>query len=142
MTELITDFMDTYFWELVYFIMFTVFSYVAYELKLKYENVIDTKEKKETCNVVVNAVEQIAKVNGWTGEKKKSEAISYVVKMLNKKGLNIDTEEINLMIEAAVNGLSEGAKKVETKEVKLDKTEPATYVDLLVKELQNQGGVQ
>lgn len=106
--------MDFCGWDILTFIVISIFSYVGCKLKVKYDDVIDTKEKKETCEIVVKAVEQIAKTNNWNGEQKKNEAVSYVVKLLKKKGISIDIEEINLMIEAAVNGLSKGINKAET----------------------------
>ena len=52
--------------------------------------------------IAVNAAEQIAKLNGWTGEVKKE----YVMEFLNGKGFKITNDELDIMIEAAVKELN------------------------------------
>ncbi|MBU5669481.1 phage holin family protein [Peptoniphilus sp. MSJ-1] len=50
----------------------------------------------------VKAVEQLGAVNGWNGEEKKQQALDYIVKTLNSKGIKISKKDLNMMIESVV----------------------------------------
>ena len=56
----------------------------------------------EYIEIAVNAAEQILKVEDPTGEKRKQ----FVVDYLNDKGLKISVQDLNMMVEAAVNQLN------------------------------------
>lgn len=56
----------------------------------------------EYIEIAVNAAEQILKVEDPTGQKRKQ----FVVDYLNDKGLKISVQDLNTMVEAAVNQLN------------------------------------
>ena len=56
----------------------------------------------EYIEIAVNAAEQILKVEDPTGQKRKQ----FVVDYLNNKGLKVSMQDLNMMIEAAVNQLN------------------------------------
>lgn len=57
----------------------------------------------ETVKIVVKAVEQLGMVNGWDGKAKKAEALSYITKSLNSKGIKIKKSDLDMMIESVVS---------------------------------------
>ncbi|MBU5669674.1 phage holin family protein [Peptoniphilus sp. MSJ-1] len=52
--------------------------------------------------IAVKAVEQLGYVNGWDGKQKKSEALDYVTKTLNGKGIKCERKDLDMMIESIV----------------------------------------
>ena len=56
----------------------------------------------EYIEIAVNAAEQILKVEDPTGQRRKE----FVVDYLNSKGLKISLQDLNMMIEAAVNQMN------------------------------------
>lgn len=42
-------------------------------------------------------------VNGWDGKQKKSEALDYITKSLNAKGIKIKKSDLDMMIESVVS---------------------------------------
>lgn len=52
-------------------------------------------------DIAVNAAEQLAKAEGWTGERKKEYVLSY----LSQLNMKINYDEVDAMIEAAVINL-------------------------------------
>lgn len=57
----------------------------------------------ETVRIGVKAVEQLGMVNGWNGKQKKSEALDYITKSLNAKGMNVKKADLDMMIESVVS---------------------------------------
>lgn len=41
-------------------------------------------------------------VNGWDGKAKKAEALNYITKSLNAKGIKIKKSDLDMMIESVV----------------------------------------
>lgn len=56
----------------------------------------------EIVKIGVNAIEQLGKVNGWDGKEKKAEALSYITKSLNAKGIKVKKTDLDMMIESVV----------------------------------------
>ena len=56
----------------------------------------------ETVRIGVKAVEQLGMVNGWDGKAKKAEALNYITKSLNAKGIKIKKSDLDMMIESVV----------------------------------------
>lgn len=56
----------------------------------------------EVVRIAVNAMEQLGKVNGWDGKQKKAEALNYVTKTLNAKGIKVKKADLDMMIESVV----------------------------------------
>lgn len=109
--EAFNTFMDVCGWEILGLILGGIATYIGYQAKIVYERAANTKEKKETVAYVVNAIEQLAKINGWNSEQKKAEAVKRAVAILNGKGIVCDELEIDTMIESVVNGLQQGFKE-------------------------------
>lgn len=63
-------------------------------------------KKKESVQIAVDAVEQIAKVEQL--DSKYLEAKSRAVDLLNEQGITITNSELDSLIEAAVRGLKQG----------------------------------
>lgn len=57
----------------------------------------------ETVRIGVKAVEQLGLVNGWDGKQKKAEALDYVTKTLNAKGIKVKKADLDMMIESVVS---------------------------------------
>lgn len=57
----------------------------------------------ETVRIGVKAVEQLGMVNGWDGKAKKAEALNYITKSLNAKGIKIKKSDLDMMIESVVS---------------------------------------
>ena len=57
----------------------------------------------ETVRIGVKAVEQLGMVTGWDGKQKKSEALNYITKSLNAKGIKIKKSDLDMMIESVVS---------------------------------------
>lgn len=57
----------------------------------------------ETVRIGVKAVEQLGMVNGWDGKAKKAEALDYITKSLNAKGIKIKKSDLDMMIESVVS---------------------------------------
>lgn len=58
---------------------------------------------QELFRIAVNAVEQLGRVNGWDGKQKKIEALDYITKSLNAKGIKVKRTDLDMMIEAVVS---------------------------------------
>lgn len=56
----------------------------------------------ETVKIGVKAVEQLGLVNGWDGKQKKAEALDYITKTLNSKGIKVKKADLDMMIESVV----------------------------------------
>ena len=57
----------------------------------------------EIVRIAVGAVEQLGKVNGWDGKEKKMEALNYITKTLNSKGIKVRRTDLEMMIESIVS---------------------------------------
>lgn len=69
------------------------------------------EQKQAVVNSTVAYVEQVFKdVDGAT---KLEEAKNNILALLQKEGIDIDEEEMNILIEAAVQGLKQGQNKAE-----------------------------
>lgn len=67
----------------------------------------------DIIDAVVRAVEQTVKED-IHGEEKKRIAIRYIERLLNENGIALSYEEINTLVEAAVNTMNSGFISVET----------------------------
>ena len=84
-------------------------TYIATRFKKKYEEHINTLEKQKIVKTVVNAIEQLYK--DLDGPTKKEKAKENIILMLNEKGIVITELEMDMMIEAVVNGFNQGLQK-------------------------------
>ena len=74
----------------------------------------EIEAKQKYVNIVVNAIQQTYKEAN--GEEKLGEAKTQLVDFFNANGIKFTDVELNSLIEAAVKGVKDGAKKVSTEE--------------------------
>ena len=75
----------------------------------------EIEAKQKYVNIVVNAIQQTYKEAN--GEDKLGEAKTQLVDFFNANGIKFTDVELNSLIEAAVKGVKDGAKKVSMEEV-------------------------
>ena len=75
----------------------------------------EIEAKQKYVNIVVNAIQQTYKEAN--GEEKLGEAKTQLVDLFNANGIKFTDVELNSLIEAAVKGVKDGAKKVSMEEV-------------------------
>lgn len=74
----------------------------------------EIEAKQKYVNIVVNAIQQTYKEAN--GEEKLGEAKTQLVDFFNANGIKFTDVELNSLIEAAVKGVKDGAKKVSMEE--------------------------
>lgn len=87
----------------------TIGTFLIGIIKAKYSEYVNTDTKKEIAMLTVRYVEQVFKT--LHGTEKLDKAKSAFVKMLNEKGIKVSEAEINMLLEAAVHKMNEGADK-------------------------------
>ena len=75
----------------------------------------EIEAKQKYVNIVVNAIQLTYKEAN--GEEKLGEAKTQLVDFFNANGIKFTDVELNSLIEAAVKGVKDGAKKVSMEEV-------------------------
>lgn len=89
-----------------------IFTFLGAMVKKKYTEVVNDSTKKEVVAATVKYVEQIcATCKKMTSDEKKNMAKEKAIEWLNEKGINISETELDILIEASVNGLKEGLNK-------------------------------
>ena len=73
-------------------------------IKKKYTQYVNTETKQKIVSDVVYYTEQVFKT--LHGKEKLEKAKSTLITMLNEKGINFTEEELNVLIESAVNQLN------------------------------------
>lgn len=69
----------------------------------------ELENKKKYVDIVVKAVQQLyAEADGNV---KLAEAKKQLIEIFNKNGVNFTEDELNMLIEAAVKGMKDGAKE-------------------------------
>ena len=74
----------------------------------------EIEAKQKYVNIVVNAIQQTYKEAN--GEEKLGEAKTQLVDFFNANGIKFTDIELNTLIESAVKGVKDGAKKVSMEE--------------------------
>lgn len=103
------EILQPYLLEIIAAILTGVATFVGVKIKKVYEEYINTKVKKEVVDDTVKYVEQIYK--DIHGEEKLNKAKEKALEWLNTKGITISETELEILIEAAVNGFNQGASK-------------------------------
>ena len=75
----------------------------------------EIEAKQKYVNIVVNAIQQTYKEAN--GEEKLGEAKTQLVDFFNANGIKFTDVELNSLIESAVKGVKDGAKKVSMEDV-------------------------
>ena len=99
------EILQNYLFEILVTILTGVASFVGLTIKKAYTKYVDTKTKKEIVKATVAYVEQVYKT--VKGEEKLNKAKEKALEWLNEKGIKISDTELEIMIEACVNGLSQ-----------------------------------
>lgn len=88
----------------------------------------------DIVDAVVRAVEQTVEED-IHGEDKKRIAIKYIEKLLNDNGIALTYDEINTLVEAAVNTMNSGFISVDTVGSVPDETEPVAADPVIASQL-------
>ena len=91
-------------WTALVTLVSAVFAFIGAQLKKKYQEKIDTEEKRHAVETCVNAAEMVYK--DLKGAEKLAKVKENIVECLNLKGISISEIELDMMIEAAVTNLN------------------------------------
>lgn len=91
-------------WTALVTLISAVFAFIGAQLKKKYQEKIDTEEKRHAVETCVNAAEMVYK--DLKGDEKLAKVKENIVEWLNLKGISISEIELDMMIEAAVTNLN------------------------------------
>lgn len=97
-----------YLLEIIVAILTGVASFIGIKIKKVYEDHVNTKTKKDVVETTVKYVEQVYK--DIHGEEKLNKAKEKALEWLNEKGISVSDTELEILIEAAVNGFNNGLK--------------------------------
>lgn len=87
---------------------------VTYFIKKYGVNKVDKVLKFVT--IAVKAVEQMDRINGWDVKQKKSEALDYITKTLNKKSIKVNKTDLDMMIDPVVYEFNKNRPKYQNGE--------------------------
>ena len=91
-------------WTALVTLVSAVFAFIGAQLKKKYQEKIDTEEKRHAVETCVNAAEMVYK--DLKVAEKLAKVKENIVEWLNLKGISISEIELDMMIEAAVTNLN------------------------------------
>lgn len=97
-----------YILEIIVAILTGVASFIGMKVKKVYEDHVNTKTKKDVVDTTVKYVEQVYK--DIHGAKKLEKAKEKALEWLNEKGITISDTELEILIEASVNGFKNSFK--------------------------------
>ena len=103
------EILQPYLLEIIVAILTGVASFIGVKIKKVYEEYINTKTKKEIVECTVKYVEQVFKE--IHGEEKLNKAKDKALEWLNEKGIKVSDTELEILIEASVNGFNNGVKE-------------------------------
>lgn len=103
------EILQPYLLEILVAILTGIASFIGMKIKKIYEEYVNTKVKKDVVDATVKYVEQIYK--DVHGEEKLNKAKEKALEWLNEKGISISEVELEILIEASVNGFNQGASK-------------------------------
>lgn len=92
--------------QLVGTVLMVMAGIVGYQVKKLYNKYIDTQVKKDVVDTTVKYVEQV--YTDIHGEEKLAKAIERASQLLNDQGIIVSVDELETLIEAAVNGFNGG----------------------------------
>ncbi len=103
------ELIQPYLLEVLGVVLTGVVTYIGLQIKKLYEKHIDTQVKKDIVDSTVKYVEQVYK--DIHGEEKLNKAKDKALEWLNEKGITISDTELEILIEATVNGFNNGIKE-------------------------------
>lgn len=104
----ILEIIQPYLMEILIAILTGVASFIGVKIKKVYEEYINTKIKKDIVDSTVKYIEQVFK--NIHGEEKLELAKEKALEWLNEKGIAVSETELEILIEASVNGFNKGLK--------------------------------
>ena len=87
-------------------VLMCVAGVVGYQIKKAYNKYVDTNEKIAVVNSTVQYVEQV--FTDLHGQDKLQKAIDRASELLTQKGITVSSDELETLIESAVNGFNNG----------------------------------
>ena len=103
-SEILHEYLLPSAWTALVTLISAVFAFIGAQLKKKYQEKIDTEEKRHAVETCVNAAEMVYK--DLKGDEKLAKVKENIVEWLNLKGISISEIELDMMIEAAVTNLN------------------------------------
>lgn len=103
------ELIQPYLLEILVAILTGVASFIGMKIKSIYEEHINTKTKQDVVTSTVKYVEQVYK--DIHGAEKLEKAKEKALEWLNEKGISISDTELEILIEASVNGFNNGLKE-------------------------------
>ena len=94
--------------EILALIITSVVGYIGVRIKNIYEKHVNDKTKQEIIKCTVEYVEQVFKE--LHGEEKLQKAKDKALEWLDEKGIEISETELEVLIEAFINGMNKGVK--------------------------------
>ena len=92
--------------QLVGTVLMVMAGIIGYQVKKIYNQYIDTQVKKDVVDTTVKYVEQV--YSDIHGEEKLAKAIERASQLLNDQGIIVSVDELETLIESAVNGFNGG----------------------------------
>lgn len=86
-----------------------VASYIGLKVKAYLDEKLQSETKKQVAKDTVKYVEQV--YSDLHGDEKKYQAFKKAIEVLNEKNINITHEELDLLVESAVNSFRNGLGK-------------------------------
>lgn len=102
------ELIQPYLLEIIVAILTGIASFIGVKIKKVYEEYINTKIKKDIVDSTVKYIEQVFK--NIHGEEKLELAKEKALEWLNEKGIAVSETELEILIEASVNGFNKGLK--------------------------------
>lgn len=87
-------------------VLMVVAGIIGYQIKKLYNQYIDTETKKDVVESTVQYVEQV--YTDLHGQEKLEKALDRASQILREKGITVYVDELETLIEAAVNGFNSG----------------------------------
>ena len=103
------ELIQPYLLEIIAAIITGVATFVGVKIKKIYEEYVNTKMKEDIVKTTVEYVEQVYK--DIHGEEKLNKAKEKALEWLKEKDITISDTELEILIEAAVNGFNQGTSK-------------------------------
>lgn len=103
------EILQPYLLEIIAAILTSVAAFIGVKIKKVYEEYVNTKTKKEIVECTVKYVEQVFKE--LHGEEKLNKAKDKALEWLNEKGIKVSDTELEILIEASVNGFNNRIKE-------------------------------
>ena len=108
--KVFNEFLNDYGATLIYTLVTAIFGYVGIVVKSCLVRYVNDKTKKSVVASCVRAVEQV--FTDLHGKEKLKECIDRATSILNDKGIKVSSDEIYVLIEAAVKDMNMSMKDV------------------------------